>query len=117
MAHACEFETSWYLHLAPDQVYLDKAVTDVLARRSEQIWVDLMAGDGPVAFIDDWSRISNGSGTEGDPSKATAEKGKRFAEEEVKNLLAFCSEFQAMPIPPRRDYTARGTDPNPYSNS
>jgi creatinine amidohydrolase/Fe(II)-dependent formamide hydrolase-like protein len=76
--------------------------------------VDLMAGDGPVALIDDWSRISNGSGVEGDPTTATAEKGRLFAEEELNNLLAFCGEFQAMAVPPRRDYTARGKDPNPY---
>ena len=114
MAHACEFETSWYLHLAPDRVYLDKAATDLLVQRSKQIWVDLMAGVGPVAFIDDWSRISDGSGTEGDPSTATAEKGRLFAEEEVRNLLAFCAEFKDMAVLPRRNYTARGNDPNPY---
>lgn len=117
MAHACEYETSWYLHLAPDQVYMDKAVADVLQKRSEQIWVDLMAGDGPVAFIDDWSRVSNGSGVEGDPATATAEKGRLYAEEEIKNLLSFCAEFQAMTVPPRRDYTARGTDANPYHDA
>jgi creatinine amidohydrolase len=117
MAHACEFEMSWYLHIAPDHVYPEKAVADMLAERSKQIWVDLMAGDGPVAFIDDWSRVSNGSGTEGDPATATAEKGRRYAEEEIKNLISFCEEFQAMPVKPRRNYTARGTDPNPYYNA
>jgi creatinine amidohydrolase len=114
MAHACEYETSFYMHIAPDRVYPEKAVADMLPERSKQIWVDLMAGDGPVAFIDDWSRVSNGSGTEGDPTTATAEKGRLYAEEGVKNLLSFCEEFQAMPVKPRRNYTARGTDPNPY---
>ena len=114
MAHACEYETSWYLHLAPDEVYMDKAVADVLKKRSKDIWVDLMAGDGPVAFIDDWSRVSNGSGVEGDPATATAEKGKLYAEEEVKRLISFCTDFQGMPTEPRRDYTARGNDANPY---
>ena len=114
MAHACEYETSWYLHLAPDEVYMDKAVADVLKKRSKDIWVDLMAGDGPVAFIDDWSRVSNGSGVEGDPATATADKGKLYAEEEVRNLISFCADFQGMPMEPRRDYTARGDDANPY---
>ncbi len=114
MAHACEFETSWYMHIAPDRYYPGKAVADMLPERSKQIWVDLMAGDGPVSFIDDWSRVSNGSGVEGDPATATAEKGRLYAEEELKNLFSFCEEFLAMPVKLRRDYTARGTDPNPY---
>jgi creatinine amidohydrolase len=116
MAHACEYETSWYLMLDPSAVKLDLAVPDMLELRSRFVWVDLMAGDGPVALIDDWSRVSNGSGVEGDPSTASAEKGVRYAEEEVANLIAFCQEFRAMTVAPRRNYTARGTDPNPYMN-
>lgn len=116
MAHACEYETSWYLFLNPDVVQMERAVPDMLAQRSQYIWVDLMAGDGPVAFIDDWSRVSNGSGVEGDPRTASAEKGRRYAEEEVGHLIEFCREFKAMPLLPRRNYTARGQDPNPYAN-
>jgi creatinine amidohydrolase len=114
MAHACEYETSWYLFLNPDLVRMERAVADVLARRSSFVWVDLMAGDSPVALIDDWSRVSNGSGVEGDPTTASAEKGRLYAEEEVSNLIAFCREFKAMEVAPRRDYTARGKDRNPY---
>ncbi len=115
MAHACEYETSWYLFLDPDAVHMERAVPDMLATRSRYIWVDLMAGDGPVALIDDWSRVSNGSGVEGDPTTASAEKGRRYAEEEVTNLIDFCAEFKAMTVAVRRDYTARGRDPNPYA--
>jgi len=114
MAHACEYETSWYLFLQPEAVKMDRAVADCIDHASSFVWVDLMAGDGPVALIDDWSRLSNGSGVEGDPSTASAEKGRAYAEEEVKQLLAFCEEFQGREVKPRRDYTARGTDPNPY---
>ena len=114
MAHACEYETSWYLFLDPQAVVMDRAVPDMLASRSSFIWVDLMAGDGPVAFIDDWTRVSNGSGVEGDPRTASAEKGRQYAEEEVAQLIAFCEQFKAMAVPPRRDYTARGIDPNPF---
>jgi creatinine amidohydrolase len=117
MAHACEYETSWYLHLDSAAVRMDLAVPDMLEARSHFIWVDLMAGDGPVALIDDWSRISNGSGVEGDPTTATAEKGARFAEEELQNLVAFCEEFRAMVVAPRRNYTARGSDVNPFSSA
>ncbi len=114
MAHACEYETSWYLFLDPTLVEMDRAAVDMVCHRSKHVWVDLMAGDGPVALIDDWSRLSNGSGVEGDPRTASAEKGRQYAEEEVRNLIDFCEEFRAMPVSPRRDYTARGHDANPY---
>lgn len=116
MAHACEYETSWYLFLNPALVDMARAVPDMLARRSTSLWVDLMAGDGPVALTDDWSRVSNGSGVEGDPTTASAEKGRLYAEEEVGNLIRFCEEFKGMTVTPRRDYTARGDDPNPWSD-
>ncbi len=114
MAHACEYETSWYLFLAPEQVAMERAVPDMIVPRSRFVWVDLMAGDGPVALIDDWSRLSNGSGVEGDPHTASAEKGRQYAEEEVTNLIAFCEEFKRLETRPRRNYTARGEDENPY---
>ena len=116
MAHACEYETSWYLFLDPDAVLMDRAVADMIERRSRYIWVDLMAGDGPAALTNDWSRISNGSGVEGDPRTASIEKGQRYAEEEVTNLISFCEEFRAMTVLPRRNYTARGKDANPYAD-
>lgn len=115
IAHACEYETSWYLFLKPELVDITKAVPDMLERRTGFTWVDLMEGDGPVALIDDWSRISNGSGVEGDPRTATVEKGRRFAEEEVTQLIRFCEEFRALETLPRRNYTARGKDANPHA--
>lgn len=114
MAHACEYETSWYLFLDASLVYMDKRVPDMVDHHTSFVWVDLMAGDGPAALIDDWSRLSNGSGVEGDPTTASAEKGALYAEEEVTNLIRFCEEFKAMEVKPRRDYTARGSDANPY---
>jgi creatinine amidohydrolase len=113
MAHACEYETSWYLFLDPENVQMELATPDVMARRTSFTWVDLMGGEGPVAFTDDWSRISNGSGVEGDPMTATIEKGRHYAEEEVNNLVRFCEEFKGLPTLPRRNYTARGQDANP----
>jgi creatinine amidohydrolase len=114
MAHACEYETSWYLFLEPGLVQMELAVADIMARRTQYTWVDILAGEGPVAFTDDWSRVSNGSGVEGDPLTATAEKGRRYAEEEVAHLIHFCEQFKAMEVLPRRNYTARGKDENPY---
>jgi creatinine amidohydrolase len=114
MAHACEYETSWYLFLDPDAVHMDLAAVDMVEHHTDWAWVDLMAGDGPAAIIDDWSRISNGSGVEGDPRTASAEKGARYAEEEVHNLIDFCEQFRAVTVQPRRNYTAAGSDPNRF---
>ncbi|MEX1018476.1 MAG: creatininase family protein [Litorilinea sp.] len=114
-AHACEYETSWYLHLNPDGAKMEYAAPDMMPK-TDFHWGDLLAGYGPVQFTDDWSRRSNGSGVEGDPTSATAEKGQRFAEEELHNLIRFCAEFKALPLRPRRDYTARGEDINPYAD-
>lgn len=114
MAHACEYETSWYLRLCPERVQMDKAVADIIQHQSHSVWVDIMAGDGPVAFIDDWSRLSNGSGVEGDPTTASREKGELYAETEVLKLIEFCEEFKGMETGQRRNYTARGADPNPW---
>ena len=115
IAHACEYETSWYLFLDPDVVLMDQAALDMLERRTSYTWVDVMGGDGPVALIDDWTRVSNGSGVEGDPRTASAEKGRQYAEEEVQHLVRFCQEFRQMKVAPRRNYTARGGDLNPFS--
>lgn len=105
MAHAGELETSLYLHICPERVRMDHAVTDIARRWSDQVWVDL-AGCGPVTFIDDWSRV-NETGVEGDPSTASAAKGKRWADATVTNLLAFLADFRAHPILDRRDFNHR----------
>jgi len=102
MAHAGEMETSLYLHICPERVDMSKAAAEMPKRWSEQVWVDL-AGCGPVAFIDDYTR-TNTSGVEGDPTTATAEKGKRWADSTIEKIIAFAGDFQQLPILPRRNY-------------
>ena len=72
MAHADEFETSLYLHLAPDRVRMDRAVAD------NDVVGKYMSSDSTspfVRFTDYWGRWTK-SGVHGDPTAATAEKGK-----------------------------------------
>jgi creatinine amidohydrolase len=79
--HACEVETSLMLHLHPGRVKMR------LAKR-----------DGPVPknsaafFINEFHEISK-SGTVGDPTHATAKKGKRFLEKIVGDVTVFVDEF------------------------
>lgn len=109
MAHACEIETSLYLHIRPEGVDMSKAVADVQPHKMRHFWVDL-AGCGPIDFIDDWSRLSE-TGIEGDPTSATADKGRQVAELVISRLTEFCEDFQKYPIRARRDFTIRGTPP------
>ena len=99
-AHACELETSLYLHLAPERVQMAKALDDDTVQR-KYIYVDL-AGSGPVKFMDWWGRWSE-TGIIGEATKGTAEKGRTLFESFVENMVGFVDEFAAWPIAERKD--------------
>jgi creatinine amidohydrolase len=101
MAHACELETSLYLHLNKDAVQMDKAVADYHEHKSEFHWQDLQHG-AKIVFMDWWSRISE-TGTVGDPTLATAEKGRVVYEASVSELIKLVREFREWSSMPRRD--------------
>jgi creatinine amidohydrolase len=99
MAHADEFETSLYLHLAPERVRMEKAVagSDVMGK--------YMSSDSTsphVRFADYWGRWTK-TGVHGDPTAATAEKGKIIWEAVLSRLVELVDEFRAWPIAPRSD--------------
>lgn len=105
MAHACEFETAMYLHIAPELVDMSKATPrEVPSKRNEFMYDDLF-GSGPVHFVERWSRITE-SGVEGDPRLATAEKGKAFAECEIENLIQVCRMLREIQPGPDRNFNA-----------
>ena len=100
MAHADEFETSLYLYLAPERVRMHRAAAggDVVGR--------YVSSDStpnyPVRFNDFWGRWTT-SGVHGDPTAATAEKGKVIFEAAVSALVEFVDEWRAWPSPERSD--------------
>ncbi len=99
MAHADEFETSLYLLLAPERVRMDRAVADndVVGR--------YMTSDSTTPFVrfsDYWARWTK-VGVHGDPTTATAAKGKVIWDAVLKNLVELLDEFRAWPIAPRCD--------------
>ena len=100
MAHADEFETSLFLHLAPERVRVGKeaAGTDVTGKYVSSDSVP----ENPVRFNDYWGRWT-AAGVHGDPTKATAEKGKIVYEAAVTRLVEFVDEWRAWPIPERSD--------------
>ena len=109
MAHAGELETSLYLHMCPERVRMERAVKDVQRQWSPYVWVD-MEDCGPATMIDDWSRLSE-TGVQGDPTTASAEKGRLWAEATITKLLAFLDDFRKVPIQPRRSFNYQPGDP------
>lgn len=95
MAHACELETSVYLHLDAPRVQMDKARAELGMGGSDFIFMDLMAGS-PVLLMDVWSRFSK-SGVSGDPTLATAEKGKAVFDAVVDAFVRLVREFKRRP--------------------
>jgi len=99
MAHADEFETSLYLHLAPERVRMDKAVAD------GDVVGNYMTSDStsPYArFNDYWGRWTK-VGVHGDPTAATPEKGRLIWEAVLDALIELVDEWRAWPIAERSD--------------
>ncbi len=98
IAHADELETSLYLHLAPERVRMDKAAAgqDVQGRHVSS------DSTSAVRFNDYWGRWTR-AGVHGDPTKATAEKGRLLFEAAVSGLIELVDEWRAWPVAERAD--------------
>jgi len=92
MSHGCELETSLMLYLRPELVEMDKAVTDISQPDSKFYWRDILRGSRGVALAD-LTRHASRTGLVGDPTIATAEKGRRFFEVIVATTVEFLVEF------------------------
>jgi creatinine amidohydrolase len=103
MDHACEFETSLYLALAPELVDMSKARRELSHRPSKNYWTDLVAGDGPLTMMEPWSALSE-SGVMGDPTKATAQKGRKLFEAAANGIVELIDEMRSRPIAQRTDH-------------
>src|SRR5215213_1670125 len=86
MAHACELETSLYLHLRPEAVDMSRAVDERGYPETDHAWMDW--SDGPLKLMPWWSSFSE-SGVQGDASKATAEKGKALFDAATEEIAGF----------------------------
>jgi creatinine amidohydrolase len=102
MAHGCELETSVLLYLRGDLVQMDKAERDLPVQRSEFFYWDLQR-PSPVFFQEFFSRYSR-TGTLGDPTKASVEKGRRFVEGTVERMIRVIRELREREILPRVDH-------------
>jgi creatinine amidohydrolase len=103
MNHACEFETSLYLALRPKLVDMTKAVDESSHRPSKNYWTDLIAGDGALAMMEHWSQLSE-SGVMGDPTKASAEKGRALLDAAANGIVELVDELLARKRRVRTDH-------------
>ena len=99
MAHADEFETCLYLYLAGDRVQMEKAGPGM---DRVGTYVSSDSTSPYVRFNDYWGRWTQ-LGVHGDPTVATAQKGKIIFEAAVNGLVDLVDELRAWPINDRSD--------------
>ena len=115
-SHACELETSLYLHLDGENVRKDEIRSGTISFNEEEspfMWVDLFAA-GPATVIS-WTSSYSDTGVLGDAELASEEKGRVAYEEAVRQLARFVSWFTDRPADRRRDHhRAAPTMPLPW---
>ena len=94
MSHACELETSLYLHIAPGDVRRAEIRKEIWNSQSRFFKWDLMA-QSPVRLVNRRSATSH-SGVRGDPTLATADKGERIAAAAVSTLVEIGRDFRQL---------------------
>ena len=87
--HACEYETSLYLEIAPQAVRVDRAVREMPPPLVDGGVADLFV-PGPYSWVQ--GRDFSVSGVEGDPTLATAEKGRTLFAAAVGKLASLACE-------------------------
>jgi creatinine amidohydrolase len=114
-AHACELETSMYMHVDGEGVRRDRvrgALPDYLAFEGGTEWqkVDLTLGSGPATIVE-WTSQTSETGAFGAPELATEEKGRLVFDRTVERLVEMVTWFRTRPAPPRRENHA---EPPPF---
>jgi creatinine amidohydrolase len=106
--HACELETSAYLAIDPASVDMSLCREDFNPYLSPHFWSDLVGQvpegtnyANPISLKEYWSSLCE-TGTMGDPSAATAEKGEIMITAAVHELRTVIEEFGARPIRERK---------------
>ncbi len=108
MSHGGELETSLYLAIDPDNVYMDKAAAEIPPDLPMSLggWNDLVAGRAEEAnhavAMPFWSTFSK-TGVRGDPTVATAEKGRKFLEAGARGLAQMVTDLRELEVNPRVD--------------
>jgi len=106
-AHACELETSAYLHLDEDRVQMEKAEDHYGGASGKEgsrfLSVDLAQPLPPMRMVQ-WTSSATPTGVSGAPTLATKEKGRQLIEAAARNFLAFIRELRALEKGSRVDH-------------
>jgi creatinine amidohydrolase len=106
VSHACEFETSMYLHLAPALVRKD-LIADEFPQGLSPYVIHDPAREGTLVFMS-WYSQRTRSGVDGAPTHATREKGAAWFRLAVEGLVAVARSFRDMDLPERVDLRPPG---------
>lgn len=109
VCHACEFETSFYLHLKPELVkkeLIHDEFPQGHPRFDQHDWFS-----SPTAKFMNWYSQRTRSGVEGAPSHATPEKGRLLFDESVALLLDLARDLRDARLPDRVDNRPPGSWP------
>lgn len=101
MGHACEWETSMYLHLNEGEVRKDKIVDEYDLPDSEFHWNELQ-DPSSILMMEWWTTFSK-SGVSGSATLSSKEKGKILYDVTVERLARLVKEFKAREIRTRHD--------------
>jgi creatinine amidohydrolase len=93
MGHACEMETSIMLALHPGQVDLGRARDDGTLGATGYRALDMLRAQ-PYYMVRNFDELS-ATGTQGQPSHASAEKGERFLDAAVDAVCGLLTAFAA----------------------
>ncbi len=103
IAHACELETSIYLHFEPESVQMGKAKPAIVHDSSKKFFcLDLMGGSKAMAM--QWWSSQTEDGTMGDPTAADARKGKLLFDAALGATVELIREIRTIEMHPRRDH-------------
>jgi creatinine amidohydrolase len=91
--HACEFETSLLMHLAPDAVGDAQGIRRPIEARTPRDFRDL-TDPGQTAV---GTRSPSASPIMGDPTVASGETGERIWEAAVSGVVEFLADFRTLP--------------------
>ncbi len=91
MGHACELETSYILHLRPDLVHMERAVDEIDFIATPEYYMDWLEG-GALIANPPWTDDTR-TGAYGQPSVATAAKGRAWLEAAIVEKVGHVHEI------------------------
>lgn len=106
-AHACELETSMYMHIDGENVRRDRIVGKphaFLEEAGSQKWqkIDLTLASGPAAIVQ-WTSQTTSTGSMGNPELATDDKGERVFTRAAEEMVDLVRWFRDRSDPERLD--------------